>query len=405
MYLKEISFFSKMLVLFLVIAVTSQNNYAQFPDSTSGADTIMLLENLKVQIEATEAVNDLYNFKFKSAERQFNWLKQRYPDHPLPYFLLGLSEWWKIMPNPDNEIYDEGFIAYMDSAIVKAEYRFKNDMDRVEAAFFLAAAYGFKGRLYSDRRSWGKATVAGKSALKYLDISKKSEYLSPELLFGEALYNYYSVWIPENYPALKLVLMFFEKGDKELGLQQLQEVANNAFYTRTEAQLFLMRILNNEEKRSREALPIAEYLIGTYPDNAYFHRFYARMLYSMGLRNKLEPVAKEIIARIDSGQVGYEATSGRYASFFLGEMYKVRKDKEQAKIYYLKTIQFAEDIEAFDSGYYIYALLNYGILINEEDRKTAVIYFEKVRKITKRKHSANKRATEYLKKNPKRNKN
>ena len=48
------------------------------------------------------------------------------------------------------------------------------------------------------------------NALKYLEISKESQALSPELLFGDALYNYYSVWIPENYPALKIILMFFE---------------------------------------------------------------------------------------------------------------------------------------------------------------------------------------------------
>ena len=68
------------------------------PDSVE-----MLLSNAKIQIEATQAVNDMYNFKFDEAEMQFRWIRQKYPDHPLPYFLLGLSQWWKIMPNVENE--------------------------------------------------------------------------------------------------------------------------------------------------------------------------------------------------------------------------------------------------------------------------------------------------------------
>lgn len=33
------------------------------------------------------------DFKFDKAERQFRSLRRRYPQHPMPYFLLGLSTW------------------------------------------------------------------------------------------------------------------------------------------------------------------------------------------------------------------------------------------------------------------------------------------------------------------------
>jgi hypothetical protein len=129
--------------------------------------------------------------------------------------------------------------------------------------------------------------------------------LSPEFLFGDALYNYYSVWIRENYPILRPIMIGFKKGNKEEGIEQLREVANNAFYTRTEAQLFLMRILALDENDTRGALQIAEYLNKTYPDNPYFHRFYARLLYNSGRRNKMEIVCLSILKRIDSKMPGY----------------------------------------------------------------------------------------------------
>lgn len=364
--------------------------------------TLILINDIQVQIEATAALNDLYNFKFDKAEQQFRWFKQKYAWHPLPYFLLGLSEWWKIMPNTRNTSYDERFLSYMDSTIMVAENLHKKSPEyRIEAAFFLAAAYGFKGRLYADeeRKSWRKAAAAGKTALNYLEESKQKQDLSVELLFGDALYNYFSVWVPENYPALKPLLWFFRKGDKRLGLEQLTEVSYNAFYTRTEAMVWLMRILNSYENKQARAFQISEYLHSTYPDNPYFHRYYARMLYGTGgFSDEMESQCKQIIERIDSGMVGYEATSGRYAAFFLGQMYERKQELDEAKKYYEMVVVYANEIDATDSGYYLFSLIALGEISQKQgDKAAARNYFEEVKKKSNRKDEAWKDAKKRLK--------
>ena len=81
---------------------------------------VLLLEDISIQLEATQAINDMYNFEFERAERQYRWIKQKYPNHPLSYFLLALSEWWKIAVNVENTQYDVKFEAYLDTAINKA---------------------------------------------------------------------------------------------------------------------------------------------------------------------------------------------------------------------------------------------------------------------------------------------
>ncbi len=363
--------------------------------------TIILLSDITVQLEITEALEDMYNFKFARAEQQFRWLKQKYAWHPLPYFLMGLSEWWKIMPNPKLTYNDDRFLAYMDSAIFKAEKLYKMPEFKVEASFFLAASYGFKGRLYSDedRKNWSKAIAAGKSALDYMEDSKGYHDLSPELLFGDALYNYFSVWVPENYSLLKPVLLFFPKGDKELGVRQLREVSYNAFYTRIESMVWLMRILNNYENKQVEAYNISEYLHRTYPNNPYFHRYFARMLYSLGRYPELEVVSKTILQKIDSTQLGYEANSGRYAAFFLGQFYDVRRNIEEAERFYRLAVNYAEEVNANESGYYHFSLIRLGEISHQKgDKDAAKDYFKKVRKLTGRKDPANKQAKEKMKK-------
>jgi tetratricopeptide (TPR) repeat protein len=364
--------------------------------------TIILLNDVTVQLQCSQALDDLYNFKFDRAETGFYSLRTKYRWHPLPYFLMGLIEWWKIMPNTKDTSHDKKFLSYMDSTINIAENLYDNYPEyKIEAAFFLSAAYGFKGRLYSDeeRRNWTKAASAGKDALDYLEKSKVKQDLSPELLFGDALFNYFSVWVPENYPALKMVLWMFPKGDKALGLKQLKEVSYNAFYTRTEAMVWLMRILNSYENDQPRAFEISRYLHETYPDNPFFHRYYARILYSMGRYSVAEPVCLNILGRIDSAQLGYEATSGRYAAFFLGQIYESHKKPDDAKKYYKLCIRFADQIDAADSGYSLYSLIALGEIAEQQGNKAeAKKYFKEVKKKSGRKDEAFKTAKKRLKK-------
>ncbi len=359
---------------------------------------ILLIEDKDIQIASTEAINDMYDFKFDKAEKVFGWIKQRYPDHPIGYFLMGLSTWWKINIDYNDKQYDDRFLAYIDSAIYFAKKLYEKPRCRIEGAFFLAAGYGFEGRLYGERSDWFKAAFASRNALKYFEDCRGNSYLSPELMFGDALFNYFSVWIPENYPWLKPIMAFFPKGDKALGLKQLKTVANNAFYTRTEAQYFLMRILATDEHDPQGALVISEYLHKTFPDNSYFHRFYARMLYSMGYTSETELQSRQILNRVDSGQFGYGNIEGRWASFFLAQVKERKGDIEAAKKYYKLCIGYAIAGNDTESGYYLYSYLSLGeIAMKQKDKSAAREYFKKVKKDSKRKDETNKRARLLLK--------
>ncbi|MBX0292122.1 tol-pal system protein YbgF [Hymenobacter sp. HSC-4F20] len=318
-----------------------------------------LLMDKDIQTELEGAVFNLYNFKYDKAERQFRSLRRRYPNHPMPYFLMGLSTWWKIMPSGiQTTQYDKLFFAYMDTAITKGEELYKADNKNYEACFFLAAGYGFDARLHAERHDWRKATVGAKRSLDYLDKSKEANGLSPEFLFGQALFNYYAVWIPDNYPLLKPVLLFFPKGNKQLGLQQLRNVADNGFYVGPEARVFLMRILMNEEDKPEQAMPIARYLATTYPDNGYLQRIYANACFRQGEFRECERVSRDILEKLNQGLPGYEANSGRYATYFLGYLMQNKyKDFTKAKEYYQRCIVFAETNGETKYGFYVFANL------------------------------------------------
>lgn len=347
---------------YLFLFISSVFSLVCFAQNEEG----MLLSNNSIQIESTDAVNDIYNFKFDRAEAYFLQLKNQYPDHPMPYFLMALSNFWKMVPYLDTEdfrnTYEKEFLMYIDLSIDKGEQLFNKNEKNLEAAFFLCASHGFKGRYFADNKEFIKAAFQGKSALHYLTYTKGKGDLSPEFLFGESIFNYYAEWIKEEYPLLKPIVGMFPKGSKSLGIAQLTECANSAFYTRIEAQCYLMTIYNNEEGNSRAAYPYAKHLNQTFPDNPYFQRLYARLAWELGYYAECEKVCYEINYKVNIAMPGYEENTGRYASYFLGRILYEKGELEKSKFYFSKTSVFAESGNMSKMGYSLSSYYYLGLI-------------------------------------------
>ncbi|WP_180754641.1 tol-pal system protein YbgF [Hymenobacter sp. DG01] len=369
------------------------------PSAVDTKGWLLMDNDIKTELEG--GVSNLYNFKFDKAERQFRSLRRRYVHHPLPYFLMGLSAWWKIVPtNVSTKQFDKAFFAYMDTATTKAEALYKQDNQNYEACFFLSASYGFSSRLHAERHDWAKATIEAKRALDYLEKSREANGLSPEFLFGQALFNYYAVWIGEEKPWLKPVLLFFPKGNKALGLQQLRSVTQNAVYTAPEAKFFLMKILTSErENKEAEAFPLVRSLALDYPDNAYFQRFYAMQCFNRGDFRECERVSLEILDKYNQGLQGFDGFSGRYASYFLAFIRKNKyQDVAKAKSYYQRCIVFSESTDQTKGGYYQYANLSLARMATaEKDEKAARRYYEAVLASADRKSDMYREAKQFIK--------
>ncbi len=366
-----------------------------------------LLESKRVKNETTSAINAMYNFKFEQADLEFRFLEVKYPEHPLPTFLRGLETWWHIVPNEEDDQYDKRFFGFMEQTVEKAGKLWKKDEGNLEAAFFLAAGYGFMGRLNSYRHNWRRATNDGRLALKWLEVSRGKEKLSPEFLFGDALFNYYQQYIHENYAMLRPVLAFFPKGNKQLGLEQLTTVTRNAFYTRTEAQTYLMRMYANEESSPNKAYPLAAYLAKTFPDNAYFQRSLARMAFSTGRLTECYTVSEQIKTKFNASMPGYEYNSLRYADYFLGYINMTMKhDSASAITNFKSAIDAADRCNQRESGYTLYALYYVGLLEDRlGNRDAATDRMEEVMKRAKKGESAYAEAKTWLEKyRPKRKK-
>ena len=145
-----------------------------------------LLLDMNMQIEATEAVNDMYNFKFARAEQQFRWIKQAHPTHPLPYFLLGLSQWWKIVPNIYETRYDAALLAYMDTATYYAERMLEQNEQDPESAFFCRRPMPSRGGYTPNGATGAKRPERVKRRLSTLRSAKARKTSAPNCCLATA---------------------------------------------------------------------------------------------------------------------------------------------------------------------------------------------------------------------------
>ena len=390
----------KYFIFYIFLNSTMNSIYGNVKDTTS------ILTDIDIQIEATSAINKMYNYQFEEAEKEFRWLVSEYQNHPLPVFLLGLSSWWKIDAQSSKSyigeshkenVLDKNFLSLMDESINLSKQIYDQG-NKVDGAFFLAASYGFKGRLLSERRKWSAAAFAGRNAIKYLKEIRKDDLMIPEISFGNGLFNYYSIWISERYPLLKPIIKLFPEGNKNKGVEQLNIASNNSFYTRTEAQYFLMRIYSGEGKLSK-AFQLSEYLKDTYPQNSIFHKYYTQLLYRNSRLNECLKESNNIIVNYKKRKFGYNEDEVRIAHFFLGEIYHSNLNFEKAIFNYKKSIEFSEKIGKQKMGYSIFSNFSLGrIFFNRNEYKQAKIYFKRVLKLTKRKDDLNKRSRNFLKK-------
>jgi len=266
-------------------------------------------------------INQIYNIKFEEAGQTFNKLEQTYPKHPASKFFKAMIIWWEIILDQNNEEFDKIFEDKLEEVIDYCDDLLDEDKTNVDAIFFKGGALGFRGRLYSIRKEWFKAALDGKDALPLVYEAYEIDPANEDVKLGFGIYNYYAEAIPEKYPFIKPAMFFFPSGDKQKGIEQLKNAAENAKYAAIEAQFFLMNLYYQFEDDNKNALVYAEPLHEKFPDNPIFQKYVGRIFVKMGNYNKASVYFKDIKQKAEQNYAGYNDLLLREASYYLGVEY------------------------------------------------------------------------------------
>lgn len=328
----------------------------------------------------TKGVKEIYNIQFEEAENSFRVLMANYPEHPAGRFFLAMIDWWRILLDPDVEIYDDLFFQKLEDVIYHCDNILEKDENNIDALFFKGGAIGFRGRLRSLRESWLKAADDGREALPIIQRAARLDPTNIDVQLGFGLYNYFIEVIPERYPLMKPLMIFFPDGDRQKGIEQLTLTATEGRYAKFEAQNFLMQLYDQFENNPYKAEEYAKMLNEKFPNNPNFERYRGRIAIRRGDSYFAFNIFQNIYSKVENEVFGYTDKVEREATYYIGLHYRNIGNFDSAKVYFELSENLSLKLDKKrESGFLINTVLYLGMIYDVfGERSKARKYYERV---------------------------
>ncbi len=345
-----------------------------------------------------DGIDLIYSLRFAEADQHFERIVAVEPDNPVGHFFLAMIAWWRVLVDLDSTAHDQAFYDLLEDCIQVCDRRLEQNPIDFDAILFKGGAIGFRGRLRGNRGEYLKAAADG---LKCLPLLRKSRELAPankDILFGQGIYNYFAEVIPQQYPIVRPVMVFLRDGDREKGLEQIEEVVQEGQYARTEATYFLAQIYRMFEEDPLAALGYLEYLHERYPDNALFHRYRARTLAEVGRWRRAVPLYENYVDRSRRDQFGYHVHGRLEALYYLGKYAFFRHRIGAAGETFVQVDSLGRGLEREqDQAYVALANLMLGMVFDLQGKREQAV--ERYRRVGKLRNQGDSRelAKQYLK--------
>ncbi len=277
-------------------------------------------------------IDYIYNLRFDKASQVLKKLNEIYPEHPVIYLLKGMTTYWENYPllpsSPSRELFEKDMHRCID--LCGQVHDTKDDAE------YLLANLSARGMLllfYSDNDMTMEVIPLATSSYQY--IRRSFDYTSAysDFYFFTGLYNYYREAYPEAYPVYKTMAFLFPKGDKSMGLKQLQIVAQNSILFKAESYSFLTYIYLSFENNVNQAYQYSKSLHELYPSNIDYLASYVKIILFVKNYNEAERLIK------DSGENTNNSYFNAQIAIFNGILQEKKyHDYKLAEQYYTKGI-------------------------------------------------------------------
>jgi tetratricopeptide (TPR) repeat protein len=339
----------------------------------------------------------IYNVQFDSASRCFHEVMKLYPNNPAGYFLDGMVEWWKISMYRNTEKYDAKFLEKMQKVIDLCDLLIDTNQADIGALFFKGGALGYRGRFYALREDWLNAAGDGKAGFDILIRCLKLAPGNHDIMLGTGIYNYFAEAIPEMYPLIQPLLVFLPRGDKKLGIMQLEAASRNARYAATEAKVVLLQVYYSFEKNYYPALKISQELTQDYPMNPYFHRYLGRCYVVNGMYDMMDTTWREILMRCINKQTGYDYMTAREALYYVGVSLMKKNQLDMSLKYFYKADEACRNLDKQGpSGFMVQTNVQIGKIYDLQGKRDLAIKQYKKVLSWKDNQNSHKESSQYL---------
>ncbi|GAA4401221.1 hypothetical protein GCM10023187_15150 [Nibrella viscosa] len=248
-----------------------------------------ILTDKDAQQTIVSALDHIYNYQFDEAEPLIRQLRGRYPQHPVAPMLKAIQLQWQYLPLKENRAATTQYTQYLSQSLELAQKLLDKDKKDPEGVFFALTAHGYLALKHHYDEEFLKGVGEAKKAYGYLIDGFKLMERNGEFYFTTGLYNYYVERYPEDHPIVKPFMVFFQNGNMQQGLRQMEASVKRGLFTRAEASYYLTIIYLKHESQPNRAIQFSRWLIDKYPNNPIYRMRHTEALLLAGRYNEAEP--------------------------------------------------------------------------------------------------------------------
>jgi hypothetical protein len=174
-------------------------------------------------------------------------------DDPTAAFFRAFVTYWRLLYDEKNAAHRSVLEKRLNRAIALAEGRQKADPSDPIAALYAGSSHLLLAQLRVSEKRVLSAAGEARKAKRSLEGAIRSDVVAADAAFALGTYNYVADRVPAFVKGLRAVL-FLPGGDRERGLQQLEQAATRSRSFALESRILLSTIYSSrQEKLFREA--------------------------------------------------------------------------------------------------------------------------------------------------------
>jgi tetratricopeptide (TPR) repeat protein len=198
----------------------------------------------------------------------------------------------KLNPTPATE---QRFLGEVARAIALAEAKLKKSPNDTASMYAEGISYGLRSNYYwVVKKAWHDSLRDATAARRLHNRVSEIEPKNVDATLVQGLHDYIVGSLPWHIRAVGFLVGIH--GDKQVGIQTVQNVARNGRDNKLDAELFLCA-LYRRENQARKAVPLVQELVQLFPRN-YILRLELSQMYSMSGDPKHAIEAAEQVAQL-----------------------------------------------------------------------------------------------------------
>lgn len=329
---------------------------------------VSILNNKEAEPIIQDALFHIYNFEFDQAQISIKELKTKIHHHPAVYFLESMCIYWEMVPvtaaHPKFGQYEK----LLEKTLLQSEEYLKYPKTKLEATFFKLASHTSLAVAHVKAGDYGQSLLEVRKTYSNMKFAFAHVKNLSEFYFTSGLYFFYAEQYPETHPYYQPFMWFFEKGNKQLGIEYLKKGAEVATFTSTECNYFIAHIYLKYYNRPDLALIYTTKLIEQYPNNLFY---LARHIEALTFLNKHDEALKHIVKL----QMGKKELYQFLVETFKGEIYYQKGQLDESTKHFNNAYFLAQKLKRQTSDYLAFVYMGYAKIYFEQKNKKLFNYY------------------------------